>query len=77
MTGTTDNSLINAFVGVGLFFMLMPFVMMTMAKHEHSTSKILFFVTLYLIIVAMFYTGYIYTTPVGDWIKQMERSIMR
>lgn len=70
MTVTTDNTMINTVIAVSLFFILLPFVMILMDK-ENSKFKVLLVIAAYVAILVMFYTGYIYTTPVGKWIKQM------
>ncbi|HAN09950.1 MAG TPA: hypothetical protein DCP90_04970 [Clostridiales bacterium] len=69
------NMGLNNIIAVSLFFILLPFIMLFM-EQTNSKLKIFLAIAIYVGIIAMFYTEFIYTTPIGDWIKEIEKALL-
>ncbi|HCC06614.1 MAG TPA: hypothetical protein DEP72_00415 [Clostridiales bacterium] len=69
-----NNMGMNNTIAVTLFFILLPFIMLFMDQNN-SKMKVFLVIVTYVAILGAFYTGYIYTTPVGEWIEKVAKSL--
>ncbi|HBY20312.1 MAG: hypothetical protein A2Y24_04855 [Clostridiales bacterium GWE2_32_10] len=68
MQGTTDSTTANnVLIAIAMFFVLLPIVML-LNSHTNSKYTKLFIIAIFVGIIAIFATGYIYTTPIGKFI---------